>query len=67
MLRQTIPAHCPACGAAVPGAAAGRCPSCRVRFATDSRWSLQGTRCQAPGCVEDQGRRGGIPMNSRGA
>ena len=33
MLRRFIPAYCAQCGAAVPRAAAGRCPSCRVEFA----------------------------------
>lgn len=33
MLRRFIPAYYAQCGAAVPRAAAGRCPSCRVEFA----------------------------------
>lgn len=33
MHRRFIPAHCAHCGAAVPRAAAGRCPSCRTDFA----------------------------------
>lgn len=33
MSHRKIPAYCAECGAAIPRAAAGRCPSCRVEFA----------------------------------
>ncbi len=47
MLR-TIPAYCANCGAAVPRAAAGRCPSCRVGF---DRAGTRATSQSLLGCL----------------
>ncbi len=33
MSHRKIPRYCAGCGAAIPRAAAGRCPFCRVEFA----------------------------------
>lgn len=45
MPRRLIPDHCTACGAAVPRAAAGHCPACRVDFAA----ALSEVRLTLPG------------------
>ena len=53
MLYRMIPAYCAGCGAAIPRAAAGRCPSCRVEFAPAGAGPRLAPRRTAPG---DPGR-----------
>lgn len=57
MPRRSIPAYCANCGAPVPRSAAGRCPSCRVRFAPAGSWPASTTRSpsQSGDLVREQG------------
>ncbi len=65
-MRRPLPDYCANCGAAIPRAAAGRCPFCRVEFSQgNSRLLFERHLSASTGGDGAGNSRGPIRRNSR--